>query len=155
MGINIDDFYNKYTESKIFYSNRSLKLCFEIKDNLSKQRKSYYEKIEIGYYKNKMIDTKIFKKYIDHILNYKIDSERWKENSKKLIQKSITILLNEIYIKEPKKSYPTNKTDVYHIVDIWSLDLLDLKAFVPKTLEDTDMFWLSKTFSQNMDGQFL
>ena len=28
------------------------------------------------------------------------------------------------------KNYVTNKTDVYHIDDIWSLDLLDLKDYV-------------------------
>ena len=28
--------------------------------------------------------------------------------------------------------YPTNKTDVYHIDDIWSLDILDLKDYGPK-----------------------
>ena len=39
---------------------------------------------------------------------------------------------NEIYSKGPRKSYPTNKTDVYHIDDIWSLDLLDLKDYGPE-----------------------
>ena len=30
-------------------------------------------------------------------------------------------------MKPPKKNYDTNKTDVYYIDDIWSLDILDLK----------------------------
>ena len=44
-------------------------------------------------------------------------------------QKNIKIFINEIYSKGPRKSYPTNKTEVYHIDDIWSLDFLDLKDY--------------------------
>ena len=44
-------------------------------------------------------------------------------------QKNIKIFINEIYSKPPRKYYPTNKTDVYHIDDIWSLDILDLKDY--------------------------
>ena len=44
-------------------------------------------------------------------------------------QKHIKIFINEIYSKGPRKSYPTNKTDVYHIDDIWSLVILDLKDY--------------------------
>ena len=47
-------------------------------------------------------------------------------------QKNIKIFINEIYSKPPKKYYPTNKTDVYHIDDIWSLDILDLKDYGPE-----------------------
>ena len=47
-------------------------------------------------------------------------------------QKNIKIFINEIYSNPPRKSYPTNKTDVYHIDDIWSLDILDLKDYGPK-----------------------
>ena len=47
-------------------------------------------------------------------------------------QKNIRIFINEIYSKPPKKNYITNKTDVYHIDDIWSLDILDLKDYGPK-----------------------
>ena len=47
-------------------------------------------------------------------------------------QKNIKIFINEIYSKPPKKNYVTNKTDVYHIDDIWSLDILDLKDCGPK-----------------------
>ena len=46
-----------------------------------------------------------------------------------MTQKSIKIFINEIYSKGPKRSYATNKTDVYHIDDIWSLDILDLKDY--------------------------
>ena len=49
-----------------------------------------------------------------------------------MTQKNIKIFINEIYSKAPKKIYPTNKTDVYHIDDIWSLDILDLKDYGPK-----------------------
>ena len=49
-----------------------------------------------------------------------------------MTQKNIKILINEIYSKPPKKNYITNKTDVYHIDDIWSLDILDLKDYGPE-----------------------
>ena len=50
-----------------------------------------------------------------------------------MTQKNIKIFINEIYSKPPKKNYSTNKTDVYHIDDIWSLDILDLKDYGPET----------------------
>ena len=49
-----------------------------------------------------------------------------------MTQKNIKIFINEIYSKPPKKNYATNKSDVYHIDDIWSLDLLDLKDYGPE-----------------------
>ena len=49
-----------------------------------------------------------------------------------MTQKNSKIFINEIYSKSPKKYYPTNKTDVYHIDDTWSLDLLDLKNYGPE-----------------------
>ena len=49
-----------------------------------------------------------------------------------MTQKNIKILINEIYSKPPRKNYATNKTDVYHIDDIWSLDILDLKDYGPE-----------------------
>ena len=49
-----------------------------------------------------------------------------------MTQKNIKIIINEIYSKGARKSYPTNKTDVYHIDDIWSLDILHLKDYGPK-----------------------
>ena len=48
-----------------------------------------------------------------------------------MTQKNIKIFINEIYSKPPKKFYPTNKTNVYHIDDIWSLDILDLEDYGP------------------------
>ena len=49
-----------------------------------------------------------------------------------MTQKHIKIFINEIYSKQPKKYYATNKTDVYHIDYIWSLDILDLKDYGPE-----------------------
>ena len=49
-----------------------------------------------------------------------------------MTRKNIKIFINEIYSKGPKKNYATNKTDVYHIDDIWSLDILDLKDYGPE-----------------------
>ena len=47
-------------------------------------------------------------------------------------QKNIKIFIDEIYSKPPKRYYATNKTDVYHIDEIWSLDILDLKDYGPE-----------------------
>ena len=49
-----------------------------------------------------------------------------------MTQKNIKIFINEIHSKPPKKYYATNKTDVYHIDDTWSLDILDLKDYGPE-----------------------
>ena len=49
-----------------------------------------------------------------------------------MTQKNIKIFKNEIYSKPPEKYYATNKTDVYYIDDIWSLDILDLKDYGPE-----------------------
>ena len=49
-----------------------------------------------------------------------------------MTQKNIKIFINEIYSKPPKKNYATNKTDVYHIDDVWSLDILDLNDYGPE-----------------------
>ena len=47
-------------------------------------------------------------------------------------QKNIKTFINEISSKPLKKNYSTNKTDVYHVDDIWSVDILDLKDYGPK-----------------------
>ena len=49
-----------------------------------------------------------------------------------MTQKTIKKIINETYSKPPKKNYNTNKTDVYHIDDIWSFDILDLKDYGPE-----------------------
>ena len=50
-----------------------------------------------------------------------------------MTQKSFKLFINEVCSKPPKKKYPTNKTDVYHIDDIWSLDILDVKDYDPES----------------------
>ena len=47
-------------------------------------------------------------------------------------QKNIKIFIKEIYSRGPKKNYDTNKTDVYYIDDIWSLDILNLNDYGPE-----------------------
>ena len=49
-----------------------------------------------------------------------------------MTQKNIKTFVNEIYSKGPRKSNPTNKTDVHYNDDIWSLDILDLKDYGPE-----------------------
>ena len=50
-----------------------------------------------------------------------------------MTQKAMKFFMNENYSKGPKKNYQTNKTDVNHIDDIWSLDFLDLKDYGPES----------------------
>ena len=45
-----------------------------------------------------------------------------------MTQKSTKIFMDGIHSKPLKKNYATNKADVHHIDNIWSLDLLDLKG---------------------------
>ena len=49
-----------------------------------------------------------------------------------MTQKNIKTFINEIYSRRPRKNYPTNKTNVYYIDNIWSLDILDLKDYGPE-----------------------
>ena len=49
-----------------------------------------------------------------------------------MTQKNIKTFMNEIYSRGPRKNYPTNKTNVYYIDNIWSLDILDLKDYGPE-----------------------
>ena len=49
-----------------------------------------------------------------------------------MIQTNIKLFVDENYSKPRKKIYITNKTDVYHTDDIWSLDILDLKKYGPE-----------------------
>ena len=57
-----------------------------------------------------------------------------------MTQKTFKIFIDETYSKPPKKNYITNKTDVYYIDNIWSLNIIDLKEYCPTIIEDIDMF---------------
>ena len=49
-----------------------------------------------------------------------------------MTQKTIKVFINEIFSKAPKKNYPTNKTDVYLIDEIWSSNILELNEYNPE-----------------------
>ena len=69
--------------------------------------------------------------------------------TKKKTQKTNKTFINEIFSKPTKKYYATNKTDVYHIHDIWSLDILDLKDYGPKNNRGyRDVLVIIDNFSQ-------
>ena len=51
-----------------------------------------------------------------------------------MTQKNFKIFINEIYSKSSKTNYTTTKTDVYHIDEIWYLDMLDLKDYAFKNI---------------------
>ena len=46
-----------------------------------------------------------------------------------MTQKTINIFMNQDESKPPEKNHATNKSEVHHIDDIWSLDILDLKDY--------------------------
>ena len=46
-----------------------------------------------------------------------------------MTQKLINIFIEEIYFKPPKKTYATNKTNVYQTDDFWSSDIIDVKDY--------------------------
>ena len=72
-----------------------------------------------------------------------------------MTQKNNKIFINEIYSKLPKNNYATNKTDVYHIDDIWSLDILDIKDYSPENKRGYRYVFVIKTISVNLVLQFL
>ena len=84
------------------------------------------------YYRNKTIDVFNSETQLDLMLNYKIEKKHWKKICQKMTQKNIKIFIDETYSKGLRKNYPTNKTDVYHVDDTWSLDILDLKDYGPE-----------------------
>ena len=78
-----------------------------------------------------------------------------KNNLTKTTQGAIKIYINENYSKPPKKKYLTNETDVYHIDDVWSTDILDLKYYGPENKKGYRFDLVVIAISQNMDEQFL
>ena len=44
----------------------------------------------------------------------------------------MNLFLNEICSQTPEENYVTNKTDVYHINDNWSLDIQELNYYGPE-----------------------
>ena len=114
--------HNKYTLEDYKYCLENNEIKYGINYSLRSN------KHEITMVKQKMIALNTFddkRCYVDKLI-----SVPWGHNpSSKMTQKNIKIFVNEIYSKGPKKNYATNKTDVYHIDDIWSLDMLDLKDY--------------------------
>ena len=75
-----------------------------------------------------------------------------------MTQKSIQIFMNEFYSKPREKIYATNKTDVYQIDDIWSLDIKDLRdyalennrghSYVSVVIDNFSKVWLESSFQK-------
>ena len=51
-----------------------------------------------------------------------------------MTEKTIDAFANENFAKGPKKIISTNKTHVYYIDDIWSVDILDTKDYGPENI---------------------
>ena len=69
--------------------------------------------------------------------------------------KRINVYLNEIYRNGPNWNYITNKTNVYYVGKIWSVDILDLKDYGSKKMDVTDVLWLWLIILAIFVGQFL
>ena len=71
----INNFYKKYSECQDCNIKRGVKLYYDNKEKYQFNKKNIMTRIEINYYRNKMItetkETQILKNYIDLILNYK------------------------------------------------------------------------------------
>ena len=69
----INNFYKKYSERKYCNIKRSVKLYYDNKDKISMQQKYIMKKVEINFYRNKMIiakkEAQIIKNYKDPMLN--------------------------------------------------------------------------------------
>ena len=88
---NIEGFYNKYTYCKSCKSCRSLKRYYENKDNLSSQRKLYYERKRnklIQKQKSRYTNYKeLHRSYIEIQDKYKKLEENFKLNDSEKHQK--------------------------------------------------------------------
>ena len=62
-----------------------------------------------------------------------------------MTQKNIEIFINQIYSKPPKKNFVSNKTDVFYINDIWSLDIFDIKDYGPENDRHFIKIWLDSS----------
>ena len=135
----IDNFHNKYRECKQCNIQRRMERYYENKDTLSNQRKLYYGKNrDVLLAKSKLnqqnwnYERIIYKQQTEE-LNKKLEDlpqviEILKTSNSKMTRKNNKIIINEFFSKPSQRNYPTNETDVYHIDDIWSLDILDLKV---------------------------
>ena len=129
---NISHCKHKGVQDQSKYTLEDYKYCLEnneIKYGVNYSFRS--NKHEITMVKQKKIALKTFddkRCYIDKYI-----SIPWSHNpTSYMSQKNIKIFINEVYSKGPRKSYPTNKTDVYHNDEEWSLDILDLEDYGPK-----------------------
>ena len=71
-----------------------------------------------------------------------------------MTHKTISFFINKRYSKPHKKDYNTNKTEVYCIDDIWSLDILDLKGWGPENNGDYRYVLVVTDTFIKLDGQF-
>ena len=84
------------------------------------------KKIAMNYYYRKRItDVYILKTYLSYVELQNRVKEKKIQN--KRLRKQIEIFIIETNTKPPKKYYATNKTNVFYIDNVWSLDILDLK----------------------------
>ena len=125
----INKFYNKFSECEDCNIKKGVKRYYDIKDKISIQRKLYYEKNR-GNLSQKQNDIRnkintdlleLHKSHVELQNRLKALEELTINDSNK--KKQNKIFINELCSKPPKKNYPTNKTDVYYIDDIWSLDI--------------------------------
>ena len=72
-----------------------------------------------------------------------------------MTQRTINILLDEIYSKGPKQNFITNKTDVYYLDDICFLDIVNLKDYGRKSNKGYEYDLVAIGILGSLDGQLL
>ena len=126
-------FYKKDSGCEICNSKRGLSRYYEKKDKRSNQRKTFYEKNKKDKLIQKQNDRFIqFKKSVRTRVELENRFKTMKEKCSKNNSKNIFKFYQRNLFKTTLKSYPANETDVYHIDDIWSLDVLDLRTCGPQ-----------------------
>ena len=78
-------------------------------------------------------ERKLYKQQIEE-LKKRLDDltqaiEMLKTPNSLVTEKAIKVFMSETYSKPPKKNNTTNKTDVFYINNIWTLDILDLRDY--------------------------
>ena len=133
----INDFYKKYAECEDCISKRELKYYYENKEKISNQRKKEYEKNKdktLQQQFDRYIDfTELSRTYVDLENTFKaVDKKGRKKSSELNYPERNQLFYRRIFLKTPKKNYPTNKNNVYHIDDIYTLETSDLNDYGPE-----------------------
>ena len=130
----INNFYRKFSECKNCNIKRGVKRYFDKKNifskkiNLEKNRDKLLQKQSDYRNKTNTDFEELHRSVVELQKKLKALGEKFKKNDPEKQQ----IIYERNLFKTTKKFYAANKIDVYHIDEILSLDILDLKGYCPK-----------------------